>query len=191
VSSALGHSISALVYAGAIDAEFVRAIQQAKQRQPSLRVIVVTDSDGLRVRQIVGYGIDGVVEKRNLAAALSPTVVTVLAGQAVVPSAQASELFAPSLSHREREVLVLAALGLTNAAIAEKLFLARSTVKTHLTSAFRKLGVSSRNDAATLVLDRETAIGRSLAFLVERERGHDTGVHLHTAGVTPAPADGS
>ena len=45
------------------------------------------------------------------------------------------------------------AAGLTNSEIAESLFLSESTVKSHLSSAFAKLGVRSRREAAALVLD--------------------------------------
>jgi DNA-binding NarL/FixJ family response regulator len=57
----------------------------------------------------------------------------------------------PALSYREKEVLELAAGGLTNSQIASRLFLAESTVKTHLSSVFRRLGVSSRREAAALI----------------------------------------
>jgi DNA-binding NarL/FixJ family response regulator len=43
--------------------------------------------------------------------------------------------------------------GLTNRQIGSRLFLAESTVKTHLASAFGKLGVRSRKDAVALLLD--------------------------------------
>ena len=42
--------------------------------------------------------------------------------------------------------------GMSNKAIAGELFLAESTVKCHLSSAFSKLGVRSRNEAADLIL---------------------------------------
>jgi hypothetical protein len=50
-------------------------------------------------------------------------------------------------------VLGQVAAGLTNSEIAESLFLSESTVKSHLSSAFAKLGVRSRKEAAALVLD--------------------------------------
>ena len=49
--------------------------------------------------------------------------------------------------------------GLTNAEIAGKLFLAESTVKSHLSSAFSKLGVSSRYEATSVILDPERGRG--------------------------------
>ncbi len=41
--------------------------------------------------------------------------------------------------------------GLTNAQIAKKLFLTESTVKQHLRSAYKALGVSNRTEAAKLI----------------------------------------
>jgi DNA-binding NarL/FixJ family response regulator len=46
------------------------------------------------------------------------------------------------------------AIGLTNAQIADQLGLSESTVKSHLSSAFTKLGVASRAEAAALIRDR-------------------------------------
>jgi DNA-binding NarL/FixJ family response regulator len=52
-------------------------------------------------------------------------------------------------------VLSFVARGLTNAQIAEKLFLSESTIKSHLSSAFSKFGVRSRKEAAVLFLELE------------------------------------
>jgi RNA polymerase sigma factor (sigma-70 family) len=57
-----------------------------------------------------------------------------------------------SLSNREREVLMLVCGGLSNAEIGERLVIARSTVKTHVANILAKLGVGSRTEAASLVL---------------------------------------
>ncbi|MFB9959124.1 LuxR C-terminal-related transcriptional regulator [Agromyces bracchium] len=56
------------------------------------------------------------------------------------------------LSARELEVLTLVVQGLTNRAIAEKLFLSERTVHRHLANVFHKLGVGSRTEAATYAL---------------------------------------
>ena len=63
----------------------------------------------------------------------------------------------PAFSHRERQVLALVARGLTNSEIAEHLLLAQSTVKSHLSSAFAKLGIRSRKEVSALLLDPEQA----------------------------------
>lgn len=51
-----------------------------------------------------------------------------------------------ALTAAERQVVELAAGGLTNPAIARELFLSPNTVKTHLLKAYRKLGVRSREE---------------------------------------------
>ncbi len=51
------------------------------------------------------------------------------------------------LTTREQEVLHLLVQGLSNAEIAEKLFLSLSTVKTHVSNLFVKMGVKNRTQA--------------------------------------------
>ncbi|HEX5164139.1 MAG TPA: BREX system ATP-binding domain-containing protein [Thermomicrobiales bacterium] len=57
------------------------------------------------------------------------------------------------LSAREVEVLRLVAEGLTDAEVAERLFLSRRTVSTHLTSIYTKLGVNSRTAATRFAVE--------------------------------------
>ncbi|HTK44573.1 MAG TPA: LuxR C-terminal-related transcriptional regulator [Patescibacteria group bacterium] len=57
------------------------------------------------------------------------------------------------LTEREIEVVRLLALGLQNDAIAERLFVSRNTVKTHLTHVYAKLGVQTRTEAVARSLD--------------------------------------
>jgi DNA-binding NarL/FixJ family response regulator len=71
----------------------------------------------------------------------------------VVPRTLSRQVLKPVFSHREREILGLVAEGATNREIADHLFLAESTVKSHLSTAFTKLGVRTRAEAAALVLD--------------------------------------
>jgi DNA-binding CsgD family transcriptional regulator len=55
-----------------------------------------------------------------------------------------------SLTTAEREVVQLAVEGLTNPEIGARLFMSRSTVKTHLSHVYGKLGVANRTELAAL-----------------------------------------
>ena len=59
-----------------------------------------------------------------------------------------------SLTPTEQEVVGLLAEGLTNPQIAERLFIGRGTVKTHVAHIFAKLGVSTRAELASLATKR-------------------------------------
>jgi DNA-binding NarL/FixJ family response regulator len=58
-------------------------------------------------------------------------------------------------------------LGLTNGEIAHKLRLSESTVKSHLSSSFTKLGVRSRGEAASLILDPAAGLGTGILVISE------------------------
>jgi DNA-binding CsgD family transcriptional regulator len=65
----------------------------------------------------------------------------------------ASQLMEPaSLTTREREVLELVASGAANKRIARALGMTEHTVKFHLGSVYRKLGVTNRTEAAATYL---------------------------------------
>ncbi len=57
-----------------------------------------------------------------------------------------------ALTAREREVTALLAQGMTNRQIAEQLVISEDTVKTHVRSIFRKLGVTDRAQAVSVAL---------------------------------------
>ncbi len=67
-----------------------------------------------------------------------------------------SPSYPAGLSPREVEVLRLVAEGLTDAEIAEKLFISRRTVTSHLTSVYNKIGIGSR--AAASVWAKEQGV---------------------------------
>jgi predicted ATPase/DNA-binding NarL/FixJ family response regulator len=62
-----------------------------------------------------------------------------------------------SLTPTEIRIVTLAAEGLTNPQIAERMFIARGTVKVHLSHVFAKLGVGTRAELAAQATKRELA----------------------------------
>jgi DNA-binding NarL/FixJ family response regulator len=110
------------------------------------------------MRKALRAGVDGYVAERAIRRALVPTVIAVLAGQLAVPRSIRSRIAWAAFSVRERQVLQLVAAGLTNGEIADRLYLSESTIKSHLSSSFRKLGVSSRAEAAAAVLDPDNGL---------------------------------
>ena len=62
-----------------------------------------------------------------------------------------------SLTPSEHRIAVAAAAGATNKDIAQRLSLSLSTVETHLTSVYRKMGISSRSELAGALSDAATA----------------------------------
>jgi len=81
---------------------------------------------------------------------ISPELAAGLAGEI----RRRAEPAAPALSSRELEVLKLIANGLTIPAIASRLFLAPSTVKTHVQRLYEKLGVGDRAAAVAEAMRR-------------------------------------
>jgi DNA-binding NarL/FixJ family response regulator len=120
-------------------------------------VVISPPATGPAVRRALDAGADGLVFDPELERTLTPTVRAVSIGQSVVPGKFRASVERPVLSHRENQVLILVRAGLTNAEIAERLFLAESTIKSHLSSIFTKFGVRSRKEVAAAVIDFESA----------------------------------
>jgi DNA-binding NarL/FixJ family response regulator len=160
-----------------------QAVNDLRRIFPCARLVLLTPTNDA-IRTTVGgleSQVDGVVYNPQLKTALGPTVRAVMAEQVVFPRNGRRRMESPPpLSHRERQVLRLAATGRTNDQIAAKLFLSTSTVKSHLTSAFAKLDVRSRSEAAALILNPDEPVshlvfGRAysqLSKLPEPQVGH-------------------
>jgi predicted ATPase/DNA-binding CsgD family transcriptional regulator len=75
-------------------------------------------------------------------------------GAASVPEPIETPARLAGLTAGEAQVLRLVASGMTNARVAEELYLSRRTVEAHLRSIYRKLGVASRTEATRQAMDR-------------------------------------
>jgi len=125
-------------------------------RKPAV-VVISAPATGTGVRRALDAGADAVVFEPEIESTLAVTVLAVASGQSVVPRKLRASVERPAFSHRERQVLALVSKGLTNGEIAERLLLAQSTVKSHLSSAFAKLGIRSRKEVTALLQDPEQA----------------------------------
>ncbi|MFF4386302.1 MULTISPECIES: response regulator transcription factor [unclassified Streptomyces] len=130
------------------------------------KVLVLTTFDlDEYVYQALRAGASGFLLKDASARQLADGVRVVAAGEALLaPSvtkrlivefskiSQARQLADPAgsgeLTERETEVLVLIAQGLSNAEIADRLVVAESTIKTHVSRILVKLGLRDRTQAA-------------------------------------------
>ena len=145
-----------VLVADVLDAEVLAALRRVRSLAPDARVVVVAADRNItshQARQALNAGADAFLPRRTADSSLAPAVHAVLAGLVCAPREARRVLAKPTFSHREKEVLGLLVTGLTNREIASRLFLAESTVKTHLASAFAKLGVRSRKDAVAVLLD--------------------------------------
>lgn len=128
---------------------------------PETRVVVLS-MYGARgyVEKARAVGARGYVTKECLEDELTAAVRHVMTDQGFVagcsPGRSPSESWSGcvgDLSAREREVLVLLALGMTNAEIADQLFLSCRTVESHRASLQRKVGLRSRAELARVARD--------------------------------------
>lgn len=161
----------------------VAATEVLRERLPSARVLVLTTfADDARVRAALGAGATGYLLKdatpddvvRAVRAAardevpIDPRVAgALLPKRPVGAGGRAPSASAPSgrpgtaadvggtplLPPREREVLVRLARGLSNRQIATELGIAERTVKVHVGSVFRRIGVADRTSAALWARD--------------------------------------
>lgn len=143
-----------------------RLIEPLAQRFAQAPIVMVCAGiERWAVRAALAAGAAGVVLLDELDTALWPCLQAVQSGQTCVPRGHWRQIEPPALSAREKQILALVVMGYMNSQIAAQLFLAESTVKSHLSSAFGKLGVRSRNEAASLILDPKRGLGMGILGL--------------------------
>ena len=134
---------------------------------PKVLVLTTFDLDDY-VYEALRSGASGFLLKDASANELADAVRLVAAGDAMLAPgvtrrliAEFARMGAPrgpnrrleGLTERESEVLALVARGLSNAEIAERLFVAEQTVKTHVSRILMKLGLRDRTQAVVLAYE--------------------------------------
>ena len=144
----------------------LEATRRILAADPTARILILTTFDldeyiyeGLRA------GASGFVLKDDPPEQLIAAIRTVAAGDALLSPAVTRRVIRPvhpdhaavaaaasstSLTAREREILRLIALGLSNAEIGRELFISETTVKTHVTHVLAKLNLRDRVQAVVL-----------------------------------------
>ena len=134
---------------------------------PKILVLTTFDLDDY-VYEALRSGASGFLLKDASANELADAVRLVAAGDAMLAPgvtrrliAEFARMGAPrgpnrkleGLTERESEVLALVARGLSNAEIAERLFVAEQTVKTHVSRILMKLGLRDRTQAVVVAYE--------------------------------------
>jgi DNA-binding NarL/FixJ family response regulator len=136
----------------------VAVAQKVKETGLSTATVMLTSYDAQQyVMASLRAGARGFVLKTVSPKELTAAIATVARGglylDPEVASVMGEREFDPEqLSTREREVLVLAAKGLSSKEVAAKLFISERTVQTHLASIYDKLGSKNKTEALLLAL---------------------------------------
>jgi DNA-binding NarL/FixJ family response regulator len=159
--------------------EAKEALDKMREVEPAPKVIIVTMFEDPRMmREFLKLGASGYVLKSSSttqlvgairAAAFAPEPGNVVVG---MPTAllEESEAGSEVLSVRELEILLLAARGLSNRQIADRVYLAEGTVKNHLSNTYNKMGVGSRGEAARKALAEDWITVREITEEEDAER---------------------
>jgi DNA-binding NarL/FixJ family response regulator len=136
--------------------------------KPPFRVVIFTDdADERRLFEALRLGASGYLLKSLSGTELADQLVRVHDGEVVVDPTMATRIALRTahagagrtwpgsevgLSQRESEVLALLTKGFSNRLMAAELVLGEETIKTHLRSVYRKLGVNDRAQAVSTAL---------------------------------------
>ncbi|OWY37261.1 DNA-binding response regulator [Xenophilus sp. AP218F] len=152
----------------------VEALTLMLQQEPALAVVMLTVSeDGDDLAAALKAGARGYLLKNIDADFLKQAVLRAAAGESVMSDSMTAKLMAQfrsggaaaepeareldKLTPREREILGYLAAGQSNKEIARGLDLAESTVKIHVQNILKKLGLSSRVQAAVYAVEHGVA----------------------------------
>ncbi|WP_072689899.1 response regulator [Rhodococcus marinonascens] len=139
--------------------------EAVKREELATRVLLLSAHDeSAIVYHALQVGAAGFLPKESTRAEIVKAVRDCAEGEVVLPASLAvglagevrrrSEPTGPVLSGREEEVLALIASGLSIPMMASELYLAPSTVKTHVQRLYEKLGVSDRAAAVAEAMRR-------------------------------------
>jgi DNA-binding NarL/FixJ family response regulator len=145
------------------DGDGVAAIGELRALRPSAQIVVLTASaaDHVLVAAIEA-GAAGFVSKSRSLDELTAAVRAAASGESVISPEMLARLLPRlqrngrprhnDLTEREREVLDLLADGLSNAAIAERLFVSVHTVRNHIANLSAKLGAHSKLEVLSIAV---------------------------------------
>ncbi|MFE5541249.1 response regulator [Streptomyces sp. NPDC056519] len=147
------------------DLDGIAVVRAVVRDRLTTRVLLLTAfDDSSLVFQAIQEGAAGYILKDASRAQLVEAVAQAASGGTVIPPDLAGALAGeirgrlkdegPLLTERERQVLKLFAEGLSIPAVASRLFLAPSTVKSHAQRLYTKLGVSDRAAAVAEAMRR-------------------------------------
>lgn len=131
-------------------------------------VVLITETADLdAARRGLVAGADAVLLTTDLDRALIAAVRAATAGLLILSPRLSHAIARPSLTAREKQILAMVVMGMTNQEIADRLVVAPSTVKSHLFSAYRRLGVRTRKEAVALITDPDRGLGSGILALTE------------------------
>lgn len=137
----------------------LKCAQKIKELHPSTKIIILTMyAQKSFIEEILRIGIDGCLLKSNSGRELSDAIIRVVNGKSyfdLIHSFNSAEspIAQFKLSEREIEIVKLLCEGLTSLEIANKLFIADETVKTHRKNILKKTGVHNTSQLMQFALN--------------------------------------